>query len=81
MHAGSPLTVKGYLFSHRHIAPHVELGRSPEPPISRVVSLRKEWNPSSRAIHHCRVPVEVGFEPNVLELDWVVEKGRLLSII
>ena len=31
----------------REIAPHVELGRSPEPPISRVVLLRKERNPSS----------------------------------
>ena len=50
------------------IAPHVELGRSPEPPTSRVVLLRKERNPSSRATHHCRVPVEIGFEPNALEL-------------
>ena len=30
--------------------------------------LRKERNPSSRATHHCRVPVEIGFEPNALEL-------------
>ena len=30
--------------------------------------LRKQRNPSSRATHHCRVPVEIGFEPNALEL-------------
>jgi hypothetical protein len=52
----------------REVAPRVELGRSPEPPISRVVLLRKERNPSSRATRHCRVPVEIGFEPNALEL-------------
>ena len=53
---------------NREIAPHVELGRSPEPPISRVVLLRKERNPSSQAAHHCRVPEKIGFEPNALEL-------------
>ena len=52
----------------REIAPHGELGRSPEPPTSRVVLLRKERNPSSRATHQCRIPVEIGFEPNALEL-------------
>jgi hypothetical protein len=52
----------------REVAPRVELGRSPEPPISRVVLLRKERKPSSRATHQCRIPVEIGFEPNALEL-------------
>ena len=37
MHARGLLAVKGYLFSHRQIAPHIELGLSPEPPISQVV--------------------------------------------
>ena len=61
-----PLVMLGLLC--RKIAPHVELGCSPEPPTSRVVLLRKERNPSSQATHHCRVPVEIGFEPNALEL-------------
>ena len=39
-----------------------------EPPTSRVVLLRKERNPSSQVTHYCRVPVEIGFEPDALEL-------------